>query len=215
LTPFDTPKKRFQYTSGVDISSLVRTPKGAFEPSVSSPLKYSVTPNKSGEKGKRKASLKEDDADVMGVEDEEERERSGLEGEETEIRTPTKRVKYAIRSGVDLEKASEELTGVGLAGPSRSRSGRGRRNEGVGAFFAMRPGASIAGTALGTEDTGDEGRHEGFARPDLARKKRVRVDIGRKRVKQKIRRDWTYSEKRWDISAAAGQAVLSEVSSRC
>jgi len=73
LSPFTTPRKKRTYTSGIDVSDLLKSgSKHAHTPATGSPLRNSST------------SIRKEDK------------------EEDVSRTPTKRVKYGTLRGVDL-----------------------------------------------------------------------------------------------------------------
>ncbi|KAK4685683.1 hypothetical protein P7C73_g4462, partial [Tremellales sp. Uapishka_1] len=149
LSPVSTPKKKFQYSSGVDLSGLAgRSGSLKSTPAQSSPLKQSVTPYK---------------------------EHEGAGEEEEEMQTPTKKVKYAVKAGVDLQ-----------AGPSTKR-----KREDTSAFLSLRPGSS-----RGNETSPTPGEKELM---DMLRPKRKEREVGRaKKVRrEQPRMDWTFREGIW------------------
>jgi hypothetical protein len=79
LSPFTTPRKKRTYTSGIDVSDLLKSgSKHAHTPATGSPLRNSST------------SIRKEDK------------------EEDVSRTPTKRVKYGTVRGVDLSTIEVE-----------------------------------------------------------------------------------------------------------
>lgn len=192
--PFNTPKKRFKYTSGIDVSSLVRnTPKSIrqHEPVVASPLRHSVTPSK------RPISPSEVTPHNEMVDEE-------------DARTPTKRVKFGTRAGVDLEHADVHVPEV--------LSSLRKRREDPSAFLAMRPGGTPlsanmsngagAGNMSGMGKRGipiEDGLPD--IRPVLRREK-----TGIKEKKRE-KRDWRYPEQIWGSRSEENKALLETVSS--
>jgi hypothetical protein len=80
LSPFTTPRKKRTYTSGIDVSDLLKSgSKHAHTPATGSPLRNSST------------SIRKEDK------------------EEDVSRTPTKRVKYGTVRGVDLSSVDVEV----------------------------------------------------------------------------------------------------------
>lgn len=91
-----TPKKKFKYTSGVDISGLVRSSGKASTstPNVGSPLKQSITPSKS----RQKSQAEDGDGGESG-------------NEEEEVQTPSKKVRYAdTRLNGPSSRKKEDVT---------------------------------------------------------------------------------------------------------
>ncbi|KAK8858684.1 hypothetical protein IAR55_002913 [Kwoniella newhampshirensis] len=214
-SPFTTPRKKFKFSSGIDISSLVRSPRQAqaHDPTVASPLRHSVTRqpstriDKNAQTRTSSAGQSEDDEEV------------GREGE-SELGTPTKKVKYSNPVGIDLEHPPP-LSSTHL---SSSAARRKREREDPSAFFAMRPGmGSLStpagkGTGTGTKDlhhAGEEG--EGWLRRLRTEERsapRSRKDRREKRVDKKIqKRDWTFAEGVWGTAETQRQntAILGRV----
>ena len=198
-SPFTTPKKRFKYSSGVDISGLVKGSPGSpssrhkHEPAAASPLRHSVTPSSRkprGSKGKER-----DDGDGTNVDDAD--DGYGDEDDPMAVagdgKTPTKRVKYAVRPGVDLDTATEDL-------PDETPRTRRSRLD-TSAFFALRPGsASDAVTPNGERSTPRKGKYipveDGL--PEVRPPRRSRPETETKAEKRR-KRDWTYSEPVWGM----------------
>ena len=193
ISPFQTPKKRFKFSSGIDLSGLVRSPH---EPATSRPVKHSVTPSASRWR-------------TRDEEEGEEEEEGGAGGEEAEVRTPTKRVKYATRPGVDLE-AMVETSRLPLV---EERSAK-RKREDASAFYALRPGSGSASTS--TTPVGGKQRHLSPTMEDgLPEIKRSHVmrDGARMRKEKPPRRDWTYGEAIWGGPSIVqtNEAILEKV----
>lgn len=189
----------------MDLSGLVRSPHG-HEPVVGSPLKLSVTPSRvrdrllrvAGKGGDTdQAAMNAGDGEDGGSGDEEEEEGGG-----TEVNTPTKKVKYAARPGVDLETAVGE--------PSVPLSGKRKRVD-TSAFFALRPGSGSSSTSVITGRQRSPIMEDGL--PEV--RTRSRREEGRVRKEKKLapRRDWTYAESEWDGRdvSEANEQVLQQV----
>jgi len=205
VSPFQTPKKRFKYSSGVDLSGLVRSPLGhGREPVRGSPLKQSVTPSKLRDRLIRTAE--EIDLDAGGLVEEDEGEGEDGDGGEQQ-KTPTKKVKYATRPGVDLE--------IAVPGPSSVRSGEKRKRVDTSAFFALRPGSR--GTPTTMDKQWSPVVEDGL--PEVRSRVRKEKEEGGERVRRdKVvvpRRDWTYAEIVWGSKEVVeeNEKVLDQV--RC
>lgn len=173
-----------------------------------SPLKQSVTPSKL--RDRLLAAAREKDGDVSVV-NEDDAEEDGDEDEEdgggTEVNTPTKKVKYATRPGVDLETV--------VAGESECGSTSGKRKRGdTSAFFALRPGS-------GTSPVRAEGHRSPImedglpdVRPRIRPERETRT---RKERKVELRRDWTYAETEWGSEeiVEANEKILEKVCQSC
>ena len=178
-SPFQTPKKKFKSSSGVDLSGLSKSPH---EPIKGSPLKQSLTPSKSANKihttgeGSNGAG-----DDGKGRSDGE----GGVGGvSEEEISTPTKR-KHP-RRGVDLENIQAE-------------GSEKRQRVDTSAFFALRPGSGAsAASPVRTwtpihDDDGFEAR--------LPEVDQIKDGKKAESERKEPRRDWTYSERVWGSEA--------------
>lgn len=203
LSPFQTPKKKFKYSSGIDVSDLLRSGSATgpgsgsghpHTPTTGSPLRQSQTPRTANGTA---------------------RERDGVEGVE---RTPTKRTKFHPR-GVDLstvdvdtdietdhENENENDNEADADAETISRSGNGaegkrvtRRRNDMSAFMALRPGS--AGTTPKSQPTKDgEGELPEEEQEYLRsiREKRRTHSGQNKGTKRKVnRRDWTCREVVW------------------
>ncbi|ORX37322.1 hypothetical protein BD324DRAFT_650922 [Kockovaella imperatae] len=228
-SPFSTPRKRFKYSSGIDISGLVKgglagggsppnTPKHQHEPSTGSPLRQSVTPSsrrvRSALRGGRVTEKKNDEEDGVVKEDE---IRAGSEAEAAMIdedamevdgqeeRTPTKRVKFGVRQGVDLAIATEELDET-----PRTRSKR----LDTSAFFALRPGASPSGSTARSlrnaqTSSGMKSRsipvEDGL--PEIRAPRANRSTTTSQKLKRR-KRDWTYAERIWGLQTDESREAI-------
>ncbi|WVQ65656.1 uncharacterized protein L199_003834 [Kwoniella botswanensis] len=186
LSPLQTPKKKYKFSSGLDISSLVKSPRTprTYDSVIASPLRQSVT---------RQPSTKHPQHTTKNQQEEEDVER-----------TPSKKNKFIATPGhgpgVDLENPPP-------ASAIRSVQKR-RKGEDPSAFFALRPGSgNISHTPdkIGSGGGGQEVEGEGWMhrRPEEThRKNKVRrVDqegeIRRKKRKEVRKVDWTYKEGVW------------------
>lgn len=209
-SPFNTPKKKFKYSSGIDVSSLVKnTPRSlvkGHEPAQSSPLRHSVTPSKRPLSSPADAGF----ADVEQGTDVGIGEGENRGGEEDNMRTPTKRVKYS--KGVDLEHVDV---------PAVISSTR-KKKEDPRAFFALRPGGGgDAPPGLNLGGDGEGGRRlwngnipmeDGL--PDVRPPRVRRTGEGgvRKKVKERVRRGWRYPETVWGEDKERQQEEVDKVS---
>ena len=201
-SPFNTPKKKFKYSSGLDISDLMRTtPKSKHEPTMSSPLRHSVTPSK-----RRASSLNpEEEGDNVAtpigkaLETLEEEPEHGA----NELRTPSKRVKYGTRPGVDLEHVDV---------PPVISSSRKKRED-ASAFFALRPGSGSEGNMPSVQKSllGRIPFEDGLPEVHTPSMRKKRPD-GYKKPRTKRRRDWTFAEVVWDVAAEQSRRDLEKVS---
>lgn len=199
-SPFNTPRKKLKYSSGIDISSLVRnTPKsavkGQHEPNTASPLRHSVTPSKRSGRGL-----------VTPVHELDEEE------DEADVQTPTKRVKYGVKGGVDLDERVE-------VPPVLSTR---KRTEDAGAFFALRPGGDgtasagkagrldfgVGSTGMGSGATGRIPVEDGLPEVRLPARREKREKVYEK---SRRRKDWTYRETAWGSRQAENQETLRKV----
>ncbi|WWD04997.1 hypothetical protein V865_003068 [Kwoniella europaea PYCC6329] len=190
LSPLQTPKKKYKFSSGLDISSLVKSPRTprTYDSVIASPLRQSVT---------RQPSTKHPQHTTKNQQEEEEGE-----GEDVE-RTPSKKNKFIVTPGhghgVDLENPPP-------ASAIRSVQKR-RKGEDPSAFFALRPGSGNIshtpnkfGSGEGIEVEGEGWMHR---RPEEThRKNKVRRidhegEIRRKKRKEVRKVDWTYKEGVW------------------
>ncbi|WWD18577.1 hypothetical protein CI109_103030 [Kwoniella shandongensis] len=194
-SPFTTPRKKYKYSSGIDISSLVRTtPRQAHDPVTASPLRQSMTRQASAKiphPSTRKAGYTS--VGELGEEEEEEEE-------EVEVGTPTKKIKYSNPTGIDLEHPPPHIHSPSTA--TASASARRRKNEDVSSFFALRPGGTetasspmVGAHAHALAQVGEGWLHRlgQEDRGSVTRVRKVREKKGRK-VKK---RDWTFSETVW------------------
>lgn len=168
MSPFQTPRKKFKYTSGLDLSGLVH----AHSPSKGSPLKQSVTPSKRREK-----------REMVDISD------SDGEADEVEA-TPTK------RRGTEATPTKSAMKAKVAPGSPRSARQKQRdqiEKEGKAAFLALRPGAvpKIQVTAEEEEDEVTPRRRSPARR--LVDEFRQRPT----RQRQRRRMDWTFKEKVW------------------
>ncbi|GFZ45080.1 hypothetical protein JCM24511_02806 [Saitozyma sp. JCM 24511] len=205
VSPFSTPKKKFKYSSGVDISSLVK-----HSPAKGSPLRQSVTPSGRPEKRQtptQRGAVSDRHAAVVGEvgmpptegdeeEEEEEEEENDEEGPES-ARTPTKRRTYS--SGVD--RGGDLQAGPSAASTSASASTRSARRPGdTSAFFALRPGSGDTGSGIAPQDHRGRDRDRSVSptpekRGVLAPRRNLQ-EVRERRVLGK-RRDWRYPEVVW------------------
>ncbi|WVR06464.1 hypothetical protein IAU60_003495 [Kwoniella sp. DSM 27419] len=230
LNPLSTPKKKYKFSSGVDIFSLVRTPRTPrhHEPVTASPLRQSVTRQPSTKYAKgdlttrlageprrvaegNPGGLSQDDDQGRGR-DELEREVEQEQGEEQDAGTgpgtPTKKVKYAQPVGVDLEHPP-----ASIPAPTRKR-----KQESASAFFALRPGlsggpaATVSGLDPKARGTGVDAMREDEWMHRLPRERRTRQP--REKKPSQVRKvDWTYTEQVWSAGPAADlDKVWSELS---
>ena len=209
-SPFLTPKKKFKYSSGVDISELMRsgqgTPRHAHEPSTGSPLRHSVTPgsvrirSQLKSKGKAVQGAEPENAGLGGDHAEADAEESGMDSDLA--KTPTKKTKSGIRPGVDLETAADAAEKV-LTPPSVS----GRKMFDTSAFFALRPGSGVV-QSPGSKKTGGSGERSIPAEdglPEVRAPRLRREKSGGKGRRRK--RDWTYGEDIWRVSESDRVAI--------
>jgi hypothetical protein len=182
LSPYQTPKKRFKYSSGVDLSGLIRN-----SPTKGSPLKQSVTPSKTPARQLRsegRAALAEE---VEGAEDDVLEDPLGAQGTEMEV-------------AADHDQAPARSAVPPSANASRSTAAAAisakRRKEDVSAFLALRPGSVPSATTPSKRDVG--------VVPDMEFDDAIRAKVRRtgprtQREKRTVRRkrDWTYRETKW------------------
>ncbi|OCF57126.1 hypothetical protein L486_05985 [Kwoniella mangroviensis CBS 10435] len=194
LSPLQTPKKKYKFSSGLDISSLVRSPRTprTYDSVIASPLRQSVT---------RQPSTKHPQPTTKKQEDH--RDEDEQEGNDVE-RTPSKKNKFIATPGhgrgVDLENPPP-------ASAMRSVQKR-RKGEDPSAFFALRPGSgnishtpNEIGSGGGVEEVEGEGwmhrRPEETHRKNKVRRIDQEGEIRRKRRKEVRKVDWTYKEGVW------------------
>ncbi|WRT67901.1 uncharacterized protein IL334_004875 [Kwoniella shivajii] len=226
LSPLQTPKKKYKFSSGIDISSLIKTPQHrttpkTHDPVIASPLRQSVTrqpsakypnPNNSivdeptspSQLNKKRSTNEKEEADGNDDDDDD-------DDEENELGTPTKKIKYSVPQGVDLEHPPSVIRSVQS---QRQRTSRKGNQENSNAFFALRPGSTTTITATATMTSGKEseqvGRdHQGESwmhrRPEETHysqstgNRKVRVQ-GEKKKKSIRKIDWTYTESVWGKS---------------
>ncbi|WVW84812.1 hypothetical protein I302_106847 [Kwoniella bestiolae CBS 10118] len=180
LSPLQTPKKKYKFSSGLDISSLVKSPRTPrnYDSVIASPLRQSVTRQPSTVLPKDHAQPPEEDS---------------LDGE----RTPSKKNKFTSTPivGVDLEHPPP----VSAIKSVQKR----RKGEDPSAFFALRPGMGSASNTPIKVGDGEEGEGWMHRRPEEThRKNRLRRvegggERGRKRRKEVRKVDWTYKESVW------------------
>jgi hypothetical protein len=132
--------------------------------------------------------------------------------DEADVQTPTKRVKYGVKGGVDLDERVE-------VPPVLSTR---KRREDAGAFFALRPRGD------GTAAADNAGRLDfgvGSAGPGSGRRGRIPVEDGlpevrapvrrekMERVPEKLRRrkDWTFRESVWGSRQEEDASMLRKV----
>ncbi|WWC96227.1 hypothetical protein V866_003094 [Kwoniella sp. B9012] len=197
LSPLQTPKKKYKFSSGLDISSLVKSPRTprTYDSVIASPLRQSVT---------RQPSTKHPHHTTENQQEEEDVER-----------TPSKKNKFIATPGhghgVDLENPPPAST-------IRSVQKR-RKGEDPSAFFALRPGSgniSHTPNKTGAGEGGEEVEGEGWMhrRPEEThRKNKVRRidqegEIRGKKWKEVRKVDWTYKE---DVWGRQKQAELDQV----
>lgn len=199
---FNTPRKKYKYSSGVDVSALIRnTPRSNHEPAMSSPLRHSVTPSKRPMSSPRDEAATPTGKTLEAIEE----EAAAKAGDE--LRTPSKRVKYGTRPGVDLERV--EVPPVILSAR--------KKREDASAFFALRPG--VAGTAsgdlvqdgLGKTPSGRIPFEDGLPEVHTPTFRRKRQE-GERKARVRRKRDWTYSESVWTRDTSANREVLEKVS---
>jgi hypothetical protein len=210
-SPYSTPRKKFKYSSGVDISGLVKTTPGRrqglgtpsksfHEPSIASPLRHSVTPatrNRTKEGEATSAVAEQGDGDAEAG---------------SEVGTPSKKVKYAVQPGVDLEAVSNDVRPpAGLSSTPR------RGNEDTSSFFAFRPGSGAQPSSSRPRrvrgvDVDERGSRVPIPLEDgLPNVRQTRHSLlksakqGAVVKKKRTRRDWRYPEVVW-----AGKAVQEE-----
>lgn len=185
-SPFTTPKKKFKFSSGIDISSLVRnTPKSvknAHEPSQSSPLRHSVTPSKRPQSP--------DDVAAADTED---------------VRTPTKRVKYV--KGVDLEHVDV---------PAAISSTRKRKEDPSaflalrpGAVGSLDLGSE---QVKRKEWNGNIPIEDGLPDVRPPRVRRTEAERSRMKLKERMKRDWRYPETVWGADVDRQRDEVGKVS---
>ena len=147
-SPFATPKKKFKYTSGIDVTDLIRSTHknasnkggvggpGGFSPAESSPLRHSVTPSK-------RPVLQVGEDDIDQIEERDDGDDVEMDGEagDDEANTPTKRNKYAMRPGIDLARAYESVRPPASLASGPGPGSTKRKGEDVSSFFALRPGS--------------------------------------------------------------------------
>ncbi|WVF69125.1 hypothetical protein IAT40_003899 [Kwoniella sp. CBS 6097] len=226
INPLATPKKKYKFSSGIDISSLVKTPRTpqtprishAHEPSTASPLRHSVVrqpsakhPNPNPKKIDVNASASAVDELELDAIDEEEDGDLGLglaRGNKVEVGTPTKKVKYSNPVGIDLENPPASIP----------RTSRKKKEEDASAFFALRPGSGAGGSAsssrtkaevlAGTDDAYEDEEAWMHRRPQETHTHRTpgrrgdeQARLERRKKRQKRERekkvDWTFSESVW------------------
>lgn len=203
LSPFQTPKKKFKYSSGIDVSDLLRSGSASaaaggghpHTPTTGSPLRQSQTPR----------TAKGDDGASASA-----REREGVEGVE---RTPTKRTKFhpkgvdlsTVDVDTDIETEMEVTAGTGAEGKRMTK----RRND-MSAFMALRPGSAgtTPKTLLAKDGEGELPEEEQEYLRSIREKRRTHSgkDKGRKREpKRNRRRDWTCKEVVWGSESVTSQ----------
>jgi hypothetical protein len=194
LSPFSTPKKKYTFSSGIDVSDLLRSGSRsrrgqhvhAHTPGTGSPLKHSLSASAAG-KGK-------------------EREREG-EGEEV-MRTPTKRAKHTTPRGIDLSAVTAiaaEGSGTGTG------TGRKRPRDDTTAFMALKPVGGVAARPTPLDQGDGELPAEEKEYLLSVREKRRKRPNGVERVEVR-RRDWTYREALWGGGLVEGRRELDRVS---
>lgn len=184
LSPFQTPKKKFKYSSGIDVSDLLRSGGQSYPhtPTTGSPLRQSQTPGTGTGTGTASRA-------------------SAREGKEGVERTPTKRTKFHPR-GVDLSTANLDIdVDVDAEEINREEGGRrSRRKNDMSAFMALRPGS--AGSTSKTTTTPVKDANEELPEEEqeylrsIRQKRHTARDTGRRRTEVK-RRDWTCREVIW------------------
>ena len=126
---------------------------------------------------------------------------------DAEQRTPSKRAKYGVKAGVDLERTP-------LAIPKQaSTSTKKRKRDDVSAFLALRPGSQPTSGGASTDDGEQEDEDAELEYiPSTPRPKRVTSERTKRR-KLCSRRDWTYRESLWtgEQIRATNIAKLKEV----
>ncbi|OCF30447.1 hypothetical protein I316_07934 [Kwoniella heveanensis BCC8398] len=166
INPLATPKKKYKFSSGIDISSLVKTARTpqtprishAHEPSTASPLRHSVVRQPSAKhphpnKIDVNASAADGLEDLYAIDEDEEGDelRLGPDGIQVDVGTPTKIVKYSNPVGIDLENPPARFPRTGTAKKKR---------EDASAFFALRPGAVASPAHTNTKPGEGEGGRE-------------------------------------------------------
>ncbi|WWC88504.1 uncharacterized protein L201_003415 [Kwoniella dendrophila CBS 6074] len=216
LSPLQTPKKKYKFSSGIDISSLIssspnKTPR-KYDSVIASPLRQSITRQPSTKYPPQPPSqsvLLDDQEDTT---ENEQGKRGGEDGG-----TPSKKVKYL--KGVDLENPPNSIKSV--------ESQRKKKNENSSAFFALRPSNSLSTPtatkrhAMQTQDEGGGGgeeeqnwmhrrpqeTHSQSKKPHLSDIKRRK----RQKKKENSKIDWTYSETVWDKDVEKGEQELNKI----
>lgn len=190
LSPFSTPKKKYKYSSGIDVSDLLRSGSAPgsgsrHTPAHASPLRNSTT---------------------------------AREGEGDGEKTPTKRTKFRDPhdepQGIDLANLDVE------PGPSRpTPPSKRRRGDDLSAFMSLRPGSSPSHPISTTskENEGDLPEEEKEYLRSIRQKRNGSANGNghgrRPRAKQIERRDWTCRETRWGSEATheRNRIVLDQV----
>ncbi|WWC70881.1 uncharacterized protein I206_104833 [Kwoniella pini CBS 10737] len=197
INPLQTPKKKYKFSSGIDISSLVKspnnqnqnnnkTPKKSYDSVIASPLRQSIIRQTSNqiqsssslpESPIKEVILKEIDIDIE--------------------KTPSKKNKY--NNGIDLENPPSIIKSV--------KNQRNRNNENSNSFFALRPGNSITPSkSIINQNQEQEKEEESWMhrRPEETHKKSKRFEVEKHqktKKKNEIRKvDWTYKEDIWGKS---------------
>ncbi|WWC62712.1 uncharacterized protein I303_105309 [Kwoniella dejecticola CBS 10117] len=217
LSPLQTPKKKYKFSSGIDISSLVKSPRTprtprTYDSNFASPLRQSVT---------RQPSTKvpvpvpphtsPTEANEMAIaEDKMETKREGeMEGE----KTPSKKNKFTPTiHGVDLEHPPQTVKSV----HSQNQRKRKGEMEDASSFFALRPGSTVTPSrpthtdlnrgakGEGEEEEEEEDQSWMHRRPEETHSHRKirRINSGVTEKKNKKKKgvkkvDWTYQEDVW------------------